>query len=217
MRATDKTVSSLLVLSSNGSLSISFGALILMGACLFASCTTGPVTTKSYPITSFFYLYDTVTRQAANYITGSPVCIYADDNYSVNFVAQSQSGIKTISLSGTSTGVSCASGSGVSGTFNTPTQTIDLAPLPGGQLWTQALDPYFFYWSTNEGVPAVQTAYKACHPNVLIGTVTYTGSATTAAPSPKSTSQTLTVWACPTSTSFISSSPDTKCVSCNGP
>jgi len=223
MKKTHKaTFSALRALSANRKVSMVYGTMILTAACLFPGCTTGPTTTKSNPVNPSFNFADLVAPrklgQNPQYnivpiptTTQNRIFINADDNYVVTFVAQSTSGIKTITLSG-SGGVACSTGS-PSTSFTIPPQTIDLSVQPGGQVFTEGIDPYYFFWAPIEGEPSynepVKTFYTRCGAAVpLIGTTTYSGSATSF--DGGSTSMQLKVTACP----GLSPSPSSTIVAC---
>jgi hypothetical protein len=170
-------------------------ALITILACLVSGCSTGPgsTTNQNPPIPSWL-VTDQTTRSQPVTVTpaGSSITEFINpgDDYVVTFQATSASGIKSISLSGSGE-VICHDNKapyseGKPFKFTIPAQTIALSPQPGGQVFTQGLNPFFFFWSPTQGEPAANepaaSAFTACGSQVpLLGTTTYTGQATTVA------------------------------------
>jgi hypothetical protein len=136
-------------------------------------------------------LYDLATRQTQNINGGgSPTAfINPGDEYLVAFHATSSAGIQTITLSGQGS-VICSNNKppfteANPFTYSIGPSTITLSP-PAGQVYTQAANPFGFIWG--ETNPPGQPPFKGptfpaltqCGSNVpLLGTTTYTGTATT--------------------------------------
>jgi hypothetical protein len=171
------------------------GALITMAACLFSGCTTGPgSTTDTTPPTPSWSLADQTSGNHLDGIVpaGSSITIFINpgDNYIANFTATSSAGIKSITLSGSGE-VICHNNQPPYNEakpykYTIPAQTITLGKQPDGTFFTQAFNPFFFFWAPTKGEPAANapasSAWKSCGDQVpLLGTTTYTGQATTEA------------------------------------
>jgi hypothetical protein len=165
---------------------------------LLTACPTGPgQNANSNPASLSFSLYDDSIRQSQNGMpagagsSGLTFFIAPGDEYLVVLQAASPSGIKSITMSG--------AGSVICGNnmppytrtqpfkYTIPATTITLNALPNGQVYTQASNPYSFLWGagpTVNGKPfngPTLPALNACGSSVpLLGTTTYTGTATTA-------------------------------------
>ena len=168
-------------------------AFVPIVAYFFSGCSTGPgSTTNPNPPTSTWSILDQTTHLNLDGLSpaGSSLTVFINpgDNYLVNFTATSSSGVKSITLSGSGE-VICHNNKPPYNEakpfkYNIPTQTISLAPQPGGQVFTQAFNPFFFFWALSKGEPPssepAASAYTACREQVpLLGTTTYTGQATT--------------------------------------
>ncbi len=172
----------------------SYTALALAAASFFSGCTTGPVQTNNpNPPSGSFLVTDqeTHTHLSVTPAGGSPVTVFIKpgDDYVVTYQAASPSGIKSITMSGSGE-VICSNNQPPYDErdpfkYSIPAQTIDLSPLPGQQVFTQAVNPFFFFWNPGpEGEPAftgpAASAFAKCGTKVpLLGTTTYTGKATT--------------------------------------
>jgi len=170
-------------------------ALIPMAACLFSGCPTGPgSTTNTTPPTPSWSILDQTSQGALDNIVpaGSSITVFINpgDNYMATFHAASPSGIKSITLSGSGS-VICHNNQPPFNEaspfkYTIPTQTIVLAPQPGGQFFTEAANPFFFTWALFKGEAAgnapASPALAKCGDQVpLLGTTTYVGQATTEA------------------------------------
>ena len=196
-------------------------AIIPLAACLFSGCPTGPgSTTNTTPPTPTWSISDHTNPVPLTGIApaGSLVTAFIKpgDDYSVTFTATSSSGIKSITLSGSGE-VICHNNQPPFNEaspfkYTIPAQTITLSPQPGGQVFTQAFNPFFFFWALNNAAPATSspamTAFTTCGDQVpLLGSTTYTGQATTFAGASNPASS-LRVTTCP---SGLVSSPSLSC------
>lgn len=196
-------------------------SLVPTVACLFSGCSTGPgSTTNPAPPAPSWSVSDQTTHGILSGLvpagTGFTVFITTGDDYIVTFKATSSSGIKTTTLSGSGE-VICNNNQPPYNEekpfkYSIPAQTITLSPLPNGQVFTEGVNPFFFFWAPTTGQPALYTpassAYTACGSQVpLRGTTTYTGQATTDA-GVSSAASSISVTTC---ASGLVSSPGSAC------
>jgi hypothetical protein len=168
-------------------------ALLLTAGLVLTGCPPStPAPSNNPPVVSWS-LYDLATRQTQNVNGGgSPtVNIAPGDEYLVAFHANSPAGIQSLTLSGKGS-VICNNNKppfteSNPFTFSIGPTTITLTP-PAGQVYTDGANPYGFIW--NEVTPPGQPTFKGptfpafsqCSQNSnvpLLGTTTYTGTATT--------------------------------------
>jgi hypothetical protein len=171
----------------------SISVLLLIACFLLTGCPpSNPVPNNNPPAVSWS-LYDLATRQTQNINgagAGTPtVFVNPGDEYMVTFHATSTAGIQSITMSGQ--GKVICNGNKPPYTeanpfpYSVAPTTITLSP-PAGQVYTQAANPYGFIWG--EVNPPGQPPYfgptfpalTKCGNNVpLLGTTTFTGTATT--------------------------------------
>lgn len=156
---------------------------MLPGCALLASCSTGTVQTNNpTPPSVTWHLFHQSTGLTQNIVPANSltnVFISPGDNYDVEFTAQENGGIKSISLSATGS-VICSNNQGPYTqahpfNYSIAATTATFPIMANNQVYTQAFLPYYFNWVSGPTMNAV----PACGSNVpMFGTTTYNGKAT---------------------------------------
>jgi hypothetical protein len=155
----------------------------LLSVFMTESCTTGPVsTTNTTPPSVQWVLDDQTTHQRQTLAaTGGTATAFISpgDEYLVVLQANATGGIKSITLG--ASGEAICNGARGHYTeahpfkYTIKSQTLVFAELAHKQVYTEALFPYFFDWTTGPTAPAISLCASAVP---LYGTTSYQGSAT---------------------------------------